>query len=119
MIKREIKGPSWIKVHGATRVDYSNMTSWCKIEAVLSTPKGLLKGVPSEGVRRQAPPFTVASISLKTIVNPATHQHEVVAAGDRSLFIMELSTRVLLPSCACAACISLSRVADLPIMSCC
>ena len=72
------------RVQGACKVDYSNMTSWCKVEATLSSPKALLKpsSDPNDAtLRRQAPPFTVASLSLKTIVNPSTHQHEVVAAG--------------------------------------
>lgn len=79
--------------------------SWCKLEISLEGWKGILScaalpnpgNAASTGVsskltaadtaalmaqsKQPAPPLTVASIHLVTIIHPTSHQHEVVAAS--------------------------------------
>ncbi|GAX83060.1 hypothetical protein CEUSTIGMA_g10486.t1 [Chlamydomonas eustigma] len=82
LIKRGLKGPSWLSVKGATKVEYSNQMSWCKLEVYVNSSKAVSAPEPgSELYMRPSPPLTVAAMQLKTIINPATHQHEIVAAG--------------------------------------
>ena len=50
--------------------------SWCRIEVGVDDPKSIVKissGAP------EAPPLVSMCISMKTVLNPATHTHEVVA----------------------------------------
>ncbi|GLC52568.1 hypothetical protein PLESTB_000644200 [Pleodorina starrii] len=84
MLKRRIKGPGWLGLVQPHRVEYANQSTWCKVEVVVDSPKKLLsgeKGLPAEAACRKAPPLVVASLSLKTNINPSSHQHEIVAAS--------------------------------------
>ena len=95
-VTRETRGGKGIHQNGksqhpcASFRTFSNCTihfhpsqvSWCKVEVTLSSGKGVVAPQPaSELAARPAPRLSVASISLKTIINPVSHQHEVVAAG--------------------------------------
>ena len=52
--------------------------SWCKLEVAASSAKAVCPPPPgSELFTRASPPLTVASLQLKTVINPASHQHEV------------------------------------------
>ena len=52
--------------------------SWCKLEVAASSAKAVCPPSPgSELFTRASPPLTVASLQLKTVINPASHQHEV------------------------------------------
>jgi hypothetical protein len=56
--------------------------SWCKVEVTLDSPKSLITDAGHVGItNRPAPPVTVASISLKTMINAGTQQHEVREGG--------------------------------------
>eukprot|EP00889_Picochlorum_renovo_P005130 jgi/Picre1/32160/NNA_007506.t1 len=78
LLKRKVMGPSWIHVSKPTRVDKGSQVSYCHIEveaqghkAITSAPTGW----------RPAPPLCVASLSLKTLINPNTAANEVVSAS--------------------------------------
>ena len=53
--------------------------------------------------RREAPPLTVASLSLKTIINPATAANEVVAASVVYLTKVPARYRACLLACLLAS----------------
>lgn len=75
LIKRKIMGPCWIKVKGATFA--SKTVSWCKAELTVSSHKSIT--VLDDQSAIPAPVMTVMSISLRTVVDPSTHTHEIVA----------------------------------------
>ena len=78
LIKRKIMGPCWIKVKAASIA--KNSVSWCKAELTVSSPKSIF--VLEEGKNVKVPPtpaMTAMSISLRTIVDPTTHTHEIAA----------------------------------------
>ncbi|XP_034238111.1 DNA polymerase alpha catalytic subunit [Thrips palmi] len=76
LIERRIKGPCWLDLHAPEPV--KNSVSWCKIEASLSKPEHVTiysgKPIPP-------PPIVVASLNMRTVVNPKTHQSEIVMLG--------------------------------------
>ena len=56
--------------------------SWCKLEVAASSAKAVCPPPPgSELFTRASPPLTVASLQLKTVINPASHPHEVCVRG--------------------------------------
>jgi DNA polymerase alpha subunit A len=56
--------------------------SWCKVELELTSPKSVLADPMHPAIAgRAAPPLTVASISLKTVINDSSRQHEVTLPG--------------------------------------
>jgi hypothetical protein len=57
--------------------------SWCKLEVRLASPKQVLsdKHLSAAAASRPPPPLTVASLSLKTVINGSSHQNEIVAAS--------------------------------------
>lgn len=92
ILKRRIMGPSWIAISKPKRIDRGNQISYCSIEvevdghkSIFSTPSGY----------RPAPPICVASISLKTLINPSNGSNEVVAAS--VVYIPKIETDGPLP----------------------
>ncbi|MEW5309278.1 MAG: hypothetical protein WDW38_001174 [Sanguina aurantia] len=81
LLKRRIKGPSWLLLQAPTRVAPENQTTWTKLELTLDSPKAVSPEPLSATARRPSPPMVVASLSLKTHLNPATHQHEIASAS--------------------------------------
>ncbi|GLI66368.1 hypothetical protein VaNZ11_010151 [Volvox africanus] len=83
-LKRRMKGPGWLGICHPQRVDYANQATWCKVEVVVDSAKKVLsgeKGLSADAASRKPPPLVVASISLKTQINPTSHQHEIIAAS--------------------------------------
>jgi len=82
ILKRGIKGPGWMLLKGAKRVEYQNQISWCKVEVGVDSPKSVLCDPNHQSLKsRSSPMLTTASLNLKTVVNPKTQQHEIVAAS--------------------------------------
>ena len=79
ILHHNLMGPSWLKLNKPVSLEKKNI-SHCRFEATLDLDKGSsLSHLPKE--RRTTPPtISVLSLSLKTVVDPATHQHEVVCA---------------------------------------
>lgn len=75
LLKRKIKGPGWIRIRKPQGV--SNAFSYSKLEIGVLDPK-LIKPVPATE-NLPTPPVTTMAVSMKTIVNPRTHMHELVA----------------------------------------
>lgn len=51
--------------------------SWCKIEVAAQNPKSITRLTGEK--MPPTPPVVTMSLSMKTVVSPRTHTHEVVA----------------------------------------
>ncbi|XP_028403714.1 DNA polymerase alpha catalytic subunit-like [Dendronephthya gigantea] len=74
LLQRKLKGPGWLKVK-MPQIPNQAM-SWCKLEAIVSKPDHI---TPLTEGNLEPPPLVVLSVSLRTILNPRTHLHEVLA----------------------------------------
>eukprot|EP01138_Halocafeteria_seosinensis_P005259 gb/GECG01005376.1/.p1 GENE.gb/GECG01005376.1/~~gb/GECG01005376.1/.p1 ORF type:complete len:1587 (+),score=248.33 gb/GECG01005376.1/:1-4761(+) len=79
ILKRDLMGPCWIEISSANICNLG--VSWCKYEASVENSKSIsCLQLPHEQMP-PTPPLNVASMSLKTMVNPETGHHEVVMAS--------------------------------------
>lgn len=78
LLKRELVGPCWIKVKNPVPRGASGSVSWCKHEFSLASHKNIEK-MPNP--QPPSPPFSMLSLSLKTVLNKRTHAHEVAVAS--------------------------------------
>lgn len=51
--------------------------SWCKVEVAAQSPKSITRLLGDK--LPPVPPVVTMSLSMKTVVSPRTHTHEVVA----------------------------------------
>ncbi|KAJ4821496.1 DNA polymerase [Rhynchospora pubera] len=79
LIKRRIKGPSWLSVSKFVSCSASERVSWCKFEVMVDCPKDIsicsLKNVPPN-----VPPIIAMAINLKTVIGKY-NTHEIVSAS--------------------------------------
>jgi DNA polymerase alpha subunit A len=68
-------GPCWLRI--ATPVAATAPLSWCKLEALLEFPKFVKRLADPP----PSPPMVVMALSIKTVLNPRSHTHEVVVAS--------------------------------------
>lgn len=73
LLKRQLMGPSWLKIRGPKPAPSS--ATIAKFEFVVDDPK-LIRRMEAPP---PAPPMVVMSVAIKTVVNPASQLHEVVA----------------------------------------
>ncbi|CAH0518597.1 unnamed protein product [Peronospora belbahrii] len=73
LLTRRLLGPGWIEIKNVRKC--SEGVSFCKIEFETFDPKN----VCSTAGGMTPPPLTVMSLSLKSVCNPNTGKHEVVA----------------------------------------
>lgn len=78
LLKRRIMGPSWVHIAKPTRVSKGSQVSFCNIEVEVEGHKAI-KSAPMGW--KPAPPICVASLSLKTVINPDTAANEIVGAS--------------------------------------
>ncbi|EGB05577.1 hypothetical protein AURANDRAFT_30667 [Aureococcus anophagefferens] len=76
LVKRKLMGPCWIRVDKPKA--HSPKVSWCAVEVEVASPKAITL---ARDCPYAAPPLVCTTISLKTVVNPKTHQHEIVAVS--------------------------------------
>ena len=75
LLKRRLMGPCWIKIRNPRTITDSSLISWCKIEIGVENPKFITKlNEPPP-----TPPLVSMCVSMKTVLNPSTHLHEIVA----------------------------------------
>lgn len=74
LLKRKLTGPGWITIRNPRVLPSS--VSWCKLEIGIENPKFVTKMSTSEAPA--VPNLTTMAISIKTVVNPSTHTHEIV-----------------------------------------
>lgn len=81
LVKRRIMGPCWLRLRGAARSGRS--VSWCKVEITVTSAKAI--SVASAGDSSDPswapPPLSALSLSLRTVLNPETRNHELVAVS--------------------------------------
>ncbi|KAI9912451.1 hypothetical protein PsorP6_006539 [Peronosclerospora sorghi] len=73
LLTRRLLGPSWVEIKSVRKC--TEGVSFCKMEFETFDPKN----VSSIAGAIAPPPLTVMSISLKSVCNPNTGKHEVVA----------------------------------------
>ncbi|XP_010558641.1 PREDICTED: DNA polymerase alpha catalytic subunit [Tarenaya hassleriana] len=78
IIKRKVKGPSWLSISNFYICPPSQRVSWCKFEITVDSPK-VISGLSS---KYEAVPFVVVTaINLKTIINKKQNINEIVSAS--------------------------------------
>ncbi|XP_058109892.1 DNA polymerase alpha catalytic subunit [Magnolia sinica] len=80
LVKRKIKGPSWLSVTNFVSCPSPQRVSWCKFEITVDRPKDVLTLTSSKTVL-EIPPVIVAAINLKTIIHEKHNGNEIVSAS--------------------------------------
>lgn len=83
LLKRKLMGPQWIRISG---VDLSSRSlSWCKLELSVDSPKRIsaldISTASLKSVFTSPPPFSIASICVKTAMDPLKKVNEVIAVS--------------------------------------
>ncbi|XBI30401.1 hypothetical protein VPH35_054156 [Triticum aestivum] len=79
LIKRKIKGPSWLSISKFVACPSTQRVSWCKFEVTVDSPKDI--SVLMTSTTLEVPPVVVAAVNLKTIINEKHNVHEIVSAS--------------------------------------
>ncbi|XBI20461.1 hypothetical protein VPH35_061752 [Triticum aestivum] len=79
LIKRKIKGPSWLSISKFLACPSTQRVSWCKFEVTVDSPKDI--SVLMASTTLEVPPVVVAAVNLKTIINEKHNVHEIVSAS--------------------------------------
>ncbi|XP_049382025.1 DNA polymerase alpha catalytic subunit [Solanum stenotomum] len=80
LIKRKIKGPSWLTISKFSSCPNPQRVSWCKFEVIVDSPKDIQISTSSKNVA-EIPPVVVTAINLKTIINQKQNINEIVSAS--------------------------------------
>jgi len=77
---KNIMGPCWLKIEGA---DFESITnaSWCKLEIQVNKPASITTLGDSDNL--EAPPLTLMSIALRTMMNVKENKQEIIMASAR------------------------------------
>ncbi|KAM0855535.1 hypothetical protein ACQ4PT_049707 [Festuca glaucescens] len=79
LVKRKIKGPSWISISKFVTCPFTQRVSWCKFEVTVDCPKDI--SVLTASATLEVPPAVAAAVNLKTIINEKHNVHEIVSAS--------------------------------------
>ncbi|KAL5220905.1 hypothetical protein ABZP36_025618 [Zizania latifolia] len=79
LIKRKIKGPSWLSISKFVSCPATQRVSWCKFEVTVDCPKDISVLMTSNTL--EVPPVVVAAVNLKTIINEKHNVHEILSAS--------------------------------------
>ncbi|XP_077230680.1 DNA-directed DNA polymerase [Tasmannia lanceolata] len=80
LVKRKIKGPSWLSISNFVSCFASQRVSWCKFEVTVDSSKDI-RILTSSKTILEIPPVIVSAINLKTIINEKTNANEIVSAS--------------------------------------
>ncbi|XP_024019597.1 DNA polymerase alpha catalytic subunit [Morus notabilis] len=80
LVKRKIKGPSWLSIAKFSSCPAQQRVSWCKFEVIVDFPKDIGVSTSSK-ISVDIPPVVVAAINLKTIINEKQTVNEIVSAS--------------------------------------
>ncbi|XP_078447158.1 DNA-directed DNA polymerase [Wolffia australiana] len=79
LVKRKIKGPSWLSISNFATCPVQQRVSWCKFEVTVESPKHIFnftsKTLP------EIPSVIVTAINLKTINSEKHNANEIVSAS--------------------------------------
>ncbi|KAL5754943.1 hypothetical protein ACOSP7_023163 [Xanthoceras sorbifolium] len=80
LVKRKIKGPSWLSVSNFSSCPAPQRVSWCKFEIIVDSSKDVRVSSSSKNAI-EIPPVIVTAINLKTIINEKQDVNEIVSAS--------------------------------------
>ncbi|CAN1190341.1 DNA polymerase alpha catalytic subunit [Linum perenne] len=80
LVKRQIKGPSWLMIPKFSICQTSQKVSWCKFEISVDVSKDI-QNASSSKIAAEIPPVVVTAINLKTILNEKQNVNEIVSAS--------------------------------------
>ncbi|KAG8384365.1 hypothetical protein BUALT_Bualt04G0110500 [Buddleja alternifolia] len=80
LIKRKIKGPSWLSISKFSSCTAPQRVSWCKFEVIVDFPKEIQVSTSLKNIT-EIPPVVVTAINLKTIINEKQNVNEIVSAS--------------------------------------
>ncbi|KAI3521012.1 hypothetical protein L1887_10469 [Cichorium endivia] len=80
LIKRKIKGPSWLSLSNFSTSSTSQRVSWCKFEVTVDSPKDIKIATTSK-YTGEIPPVVVTAINLKTVINQKQNINEIASAS--------------------------------------
>ncbi|GAB2231798.1 hypothetical protein Drorol1_Dr00010810 [Drosera rotundifolia] len=80
LVKREIKGPSWLSVSKFSSCPSNQKVSWCKFEIIVDCPKDIQASTSSR-ITAEIPPVVVTAINLKTVINGNQNVNEIISAS--------------------------------------
>ncbi|GAU26038.1 hypothetical protein TSUD_224990 [Trifolium subterraneum] len=96
LIKRKIKGPSWLQVSNFSTCTASQRVSWCKFEVTVDSPKDIrVSSLSSSKITLVTPPVVVTAINLKTTINEKQNINEIVSASVVSCNMVKIDTPML------------------------
>eukprot|EP00667_Euglena_gracilis_P000356 EG_transcript_356 len=76
LLKRKLKGPSWLSINGAVPVNESNQITWASVEWMVESPKAVV-ALPDSDL--PPPPITVMSLNMLTFLNEKQKVNEIAA----------------------------------------
>ncbi|KAJ0041257.1 hypothetical protein Pint_28022 [Pistacia integerrima] len=94
LVKRKVKGPSWLSVSKFSTCPAPQRVSWCKFEITIDSSKDIRVSSSSKNVL-ETPPVIVTAINLKTIVNEKQDVNEIVSASVISCLKAKIDTPML------------------------
>ncbi|KAK2426537.1 HVA22 protein k [Trifolium repens] len=90
LIKRKVKGPSWLQVSNFSSCSACQRVSWCKFEVTVDSPKDIrVSSLSSSKITPVIPPVFVTAINLKTTIN------EIASASVVSCNMVKIDTPML------------------------
>ncbi|KAI0032658.1 DNA polymerase alpha catalytic subunit, partial [Vararia minispora EC-137] len=82
VLKRKIMGPCWIKIK-RPHVEHKGV-SWCQLEVTVDDPKDFNPFPETDDkAPKETPPLTIASLSVRTVVNHQENNREIVCVSAR------------------------------------
>ncbi|CAA6668372.1 unnamed protein product [Spirodela intermedia] len=83
LVKRKIKGPSWLSISKFSSCPYisgnDKQVSWCKFEVTVESPKDVCNSASK--THQEIPPVIVTAINLKTISSEKHNANEIISAS--------------------------------------
>ncbi|KAJ0704122.1 putative DNA-directed DNA polymerase [Helianthus annuus] len=80
LIKRKIKGPSWLSISKFSSCSTAQRVSWCKFEVTVDCSKDI-KVANNPTNTGEIPPVVVTAINLKTVINQKQNTNEIASAS--------------------------------------
>ncbi|KNA17466.1 hypothetical protein SOVF_079750 [Spinacia oleracea] len=94
LVKRNIKGPSWLSISKFSSCPSHLRVSWCKFEITVDCSKDIQVSTSTKNTA-EIPPIIVTAINLKTIINEKQNINEIVSASIISCSKAKIDTPML------------------------
>lgn len=80
LVKRKIRGPTWLSISKFISCPAPQRVSWCKFEVTVDCPKDM-RILTNSKTAVEIPPVIVTAINLKTIINEKQNANEIISAS--------------------------------------